>query len=237
MVKNCPNLEELRMSQFGLICDEWLPIISELENLTSLDLSSPGQHSLTDDPVIALLEKIGGKLETLNLSKHTALTDRILLEGIAKFCPRIRHLTLHNMPDYAFKRQEDEQPDSEPKGITNDGMAKFFQAWKTQGHKGLVSADFHGNYVCEAEALAALIEHSGAVLESLNISAWGNISPHVLLDIGKKCKNLRSLDLGWCRELTDFGMKEILEGCDSLKSVKVWGKQKGCIMLVRSQRN
>ncbi|KAJ9104542.1 hypothetical protein QFC21_002038 [Naganishia friedmannii] len=237
MVKYCPNLQELRMSQFGLVCDEWLPIISELRNLVSLDLSSPGQHSLTDDPVIALLEQIGGNLETLNLSKHTALTHRVLIEGVAKFCPRIRHFTMHNMPDYAFKRQEDEQADPEPKGITNDGMARFFQAWKAQGHKGLVSADFHGNYVCQGEALAALIEHSGPVLESLNVSAWGHISPYVLLDLGKKCKNLRSLDLGWCRELTDFEIKEILEGCENLKSVKVWGcnqltdavpRKKGC---------
>lgn len=212
------------MSQFGLLCDEWLPSLSTLKNLRSFDISSPGQYSVHDDAVIALLQEIGPNLETLNISKHTALTDRVLLEGVAKFCPRIQHLTMHNMPDYAFKRQEDEQPDSDPKGITNDGMAKFFKAWKAEGHKGLVTADLHGNYMAGSEALLALIKHSGSTLEYLNISGWGQVSHDVLGSLGRKCQNLRSLDLGWCRELTDVGMKDILDGCDSLKAVKVWGK-------------
>jgi DNA repair protein RAD7 len=224
MVDNCPGLQELRMSQFGLICDEWLPSLAKLKNLISFDVGSPGQFSLHDDAVIALLQEIGPALETLNLSKHTALTDRVLLEGIAKYCPRIQHLVLHNMPDYAFKRQEDEQPDSDPKGITNEGMAKFFKAWKANGHKGLVSADLHGNYMCGTQALKALIEHSGATLEYLNISGWGQVSHAVLGSLGAECKNLRTLDLGWCRDLTDLGMRDILNGCDGLKVVTVWGK-------------
>lgn len=224
MVDNCPDLQELRMSQFGLLSDKWLPTLAKLKNLTSFDISSPGQYSVHDDAMIALLQEIGPNLETLNISKHTALTDRVLLEGVAKYCPRIQHLVMHNMPDYAFKRQEDEQPDSDPKGITNEGMAKFFKAWKAAGHKGLVTADLHGNYMAGSEALRALIEHSGATLEYLNISGWGQASHQALTSLGRECKNLRSLDLGWCRELTDFGMKDILDGCDSLKAVTVWGE-------------
>lgn len=231
MVDNCPDLQELRMSQFGLICDEWLPTFAKLKNLTSFDISSPGHYSVHDDAMIALLQEIGPNLETLNISKHTALSDRVLLEGVAKHCPRIQHLVMHNMPDYAFKRQEDEQPDSDPKGITNEGMAKFFKAWKAAGHKGLVSADLHGNYMAGSEALRALIQHSGATLEYLNISGWGQVSHQALSSLGQQCKNLRSLDLGWCRELTDFGMKDILDGCDSLKAVTVWGES--CVSCFR----
>ena len=212
------------MSQFGLICDEWLPHLAKLKNLVSLDVSSPGQFSLHDDTVIALLQEIGPGLETLNVSKHTALTDRVLLEGVAKYCPRIRHLVLHNMPDYAFKRQEDEQPDSDPKGISDEGMTRLFKTWKANGHKGLVSVDLHGNYMCGTAALEALIEHSAPTLEYLNISGWGQVSHGALGSLGAECKKLRTLDLGWCRDLTDYGMRDILNGCDELKLVTVWGK-------------
>jgi hypothetical protein len=35
---------------------------------------------------------------------------------------------------------------------------------------------------------------------------------------------LKQLNVGWCRMLTDFTMKAILDGCEQIETVKAWGE-------------
>ena len=221
MVKYCPNLKELKMREFGLLADDWLPEIAKLKQLELLDLSAPGTSSLTDEPVIALLKEIGAELDVLNLEDHIRLTDRVLLEGIVPHCLQVRRLILANVADYT-PPQEDEQ--YEKSGLTNDGVAKFFTEWKASGHEGLFEANFSMCHDLKEEALNAMISHSGATIENLNVKGWKTVSEDSLTEIGRKCPNLKDLNVGWCRLLTDFSMKEILEGCDKLERVKAWGQ-------------
>lgn len=36
-------------------------------------------------------------------------------------------------------------------------------------------------------------------------------------------RELRTLDVGWCRAMDNFVMKKVLEGCRALVEIKVWG--------------
>ena len=43
-------------------------------------------------------------------------------------------------------------------------------------------------------------------------------------EISKMAKGLHSVDLGWCRAVDDFVIRDILDGCKgNLREVKVWG--------------
>lgn len=208
------------MREFDLLADDWLPIIGRLKKLELLDLSAPGHASLTDRPVIELLQQVGAGLDTLSLEDHIRLTDEVLLEGIAPNCPSIRRLNMTNVADYTPPQEDAEYQKT---GITNEGVAEFFEAWKKNGHDGLFAAEFNLNHDLKEEALHALLAHSGRTLERLDIKGWRTVSEEALNEIGTKCPNLKSLNVGWCRMLTDFTMKEILDGCDQIQTIKAWG--------------
>ena len=217
MVTSCPNIRKLRLSEFGLLDDSWLPIIAQLTKLTHLDLARPGKGSFTDDAVIELLKKVGHGLRHLDLSRHVELADPVLLEGVAEYCPNLTTLRMEDVsgnPDL-------NRPESI--GLTDDGVARFFDRWKRNGSTGCAELDFHGCHSLQDAALRALVGHSHGTLEKLNISGWKEVSAEALRELGDKCKRLTELDVGWCRSLTDFGLKDILDGCPNIKLVKVWG--------------
>lgn len=209
------------MREFGLLADDWLPIIGRLKKLELLDLSAPGHASLTDQPVIDLLQQVGGDLESLSLEDHIRLTDKVLLKGIVPNCPQIRRLNMANVADYTPPQEDDQY---EKSGITNEGVAEFFKAWKENGHDGLFAAEFNLNHDLKEEALGALLDHSGRSLEKLDIKGWRTVSEEALNAIGTSCPNLKQLNVGWCRMLTDFTMKAILDGCEQIETVKAWGE-------------
>lgn len=213
MVKHCPNIQRLRLSEFGLLNDDWLPVIAKLKKLTYLDLARPGKESLNNEAVVEMLSRIGEKLVHLDLSRHIDLSDDVL-KGIATYCPNLKSLRMEDVsgnPDLS-------KPDSI--GLTDDGVVEFFKTWENDGCTDL---DFHGCHSLKGPALAALVEHSGKTLCTLNISGWKDVSVDALEGLAG-CKKLKDLDVGWCRQVTDFVIKDILEGCEDIKVVKVWGE-------------
>lgn len=204
LAKTCPNLTELRLAEIGLLDGDCLAAISTLKKLKFLDLSAPAQ-SLNDDDVASLLAAVGSELEVLNLSANSELTDATLT-AIAQHCPKLRELHLRHLVE-----------------LTNEGVAQFFADLSDQGHPGLAVIDLEKGHDLRDEALKALVSQSGKTLERLSILGWRDTTVDALEGLAK-CKILRDLDLGWCRKLTDFALKDILDQCDSIEKIRVWGK-------------
>ncbi|KAK4684947.1 DNA repair protein RAD7, partial [Tremellales sp. Uapishka_1] len=203
MVDNCPNLTELQLAEIGMMQDDFLIPIGKLDKLQSLDLSSPGTP-LSDDAVVTLLSKVGTNLVSLNLSDNSELGDMSLI-SIAKYCPSLKQLYLRNCVEF-----------------TDEGVTAFFDALKASNHPGLEVIDLEKGHELKAASLKALIAHSGPTIEKLSLLGWKEVEKQALGEIGT-CKRLKELNIGWCRCLTDFEVKDILEGCDEIKVVKVWG--------------
>ncbi|WVR06919.1 hypothetical protein IAU60_003955 [Kwoniella sp. DSM 27419] len=203
MVKSCPNLTELRLAEIGLFDSECLGILGDLKSLKLLDIRSPGS-ALSDDAVIDLLRKVGQTLETLDLSDNPELTDEIL-PVIATHCPQLRRLSLRNNVE-----------------LTNEGLSLFFNTLLQQGRPGLEYLDLEKGHDLQDQALKSLVDHSGKTVEKLCLLGWREVSASALSDL-TRCGRLRELDLGWCRQVTDFTIKDILENCQSIETVRVWG--------------
>lgn len=203
LVDNCPDLVELRLSEVGQMCDELVAPLAKLSKLESLDLSAPGT-SLNDEAVIALLSSIGGNLKHLNLSDNTELTDDIL-PAILDHCTELRSLHLKNL------------------ALTDTAVAEFFTSLSSKGRHGLCVIDLEKGHDLGDAALKALIKHSGSTVENLSILGWRHASKGALEQLAK-CSALRELNIGWCREVTDFVIKDILDGCEQLKVMRVWGE-------------
>jgi DNA repair protein RAD7 len=204
LVTHCRNLTQLRLAEVGQLKDDLIVPLAQLKKLHLLDLSAPGTP-LTDDGVIALLSQVGEHLISLNLSDNPDLTDAIL-PSIVKYCPNLRRLSLRNVVE-----------------LTDEGVSAFFISLKSLQRPGLEIIDLEKGHDLQGGSLRALVEHSGDTIEHLNILGWREADAESIGELAK-CSQLRELDLGWCREVTDFTIKEILESCGSIKLIRVWGE-------------
>ena len=202
LAQHCTDLTELRMSEIGKMSDEFLGYIQGFEGLTSLDLSEPTK-SLSTDAVVDLLEAVGPKLKHLNLSKNEELTDEVLTEGMAPNCRVLSELILEELPE-----------------VTDAAVATFFKETSNQPIK-LISLS--RNPQLADGALGGILEHSGSHLETLYINSLKDASNEVLLTIGERAKVLKTLDIGFCRQVDDFVIKSVMEGCERISDVQVFG--------------
>ncbi len=205
LAESCPNLKELRLKEVGKMSDDFLECIKLFGGkLTYLDLSYPGTGgALTERGLIDMLKAVGGTLDHLDLSGNADVTDALLFQGIKPYALNLSTLVLADTPD-----------------LTDAGVAEFFGNWKGTP---LSSLDMSRNDELADAALTALLKHSGAEMTSLNINGWKSVSEDALKLIPKRALALKKLDVGWCRCVDDWFVKSVLEECDELEELKVWG--------------
>ncbi|KAF8519826.1 hypothetical protein JB92DRAFT_2786466 [Gautieria morchelliformis] len=203
LVKHAPEITDLRLSEIGKLSDECIPLIATLSNLTSLELTNPA-HSLSDDAIIQLLKVAGSKLTNLNLSGNDGLTDATLLDGIYPHVTNLTSLALSNVPL-----------------LTDQGLAELFNSWSE--NPPLEFLDLSRNHLPSSAALTAVLAHSARGLGDLRINNWREASNESLLELGRTAFALVKVDIGWCRGVDDFVIKELLDRCDRLEEVKCYG--------------
>ncbi|KAI0713902.1 RNI-like protein [Earliella scabrosa] len=205
LVENCANLKELRLKEVGLLSDEFLECLKPLGGqLTYLDLSYPGKDdALTERALIDFLEVVGGTLDHLDLSGNVDITDAVLFQGIKPHVLSLSSLVLANTPE-----------------LTDAGVGEFFGNWKAPS---LSALDMSRNDLLADAALKALVAHSGADLTHLNINGWKSVSEDALKLIPRTATALKKLDVGWCRAVDDWFVKSVLERCEDIEEIKVFG--------------
>lgn len=214
LVKNCPQITELRLKQIGLMQDSFLTEIATLKNgLQYLDLSEPTE-SCSEEAMILFLRHVGKTLTHLNVSKHEELTDEFLKIGLLKFTGALQSLVLSYLPE-----------------ITDQGLSEFFDEWTA--NPPLFYLDVSRQELLGSAALESILKHSGAKLEELNINGWKDVGEESLKMIGDVAGQLKKVDVGFCRAVDDFVIQEWLEGkvkrghrsvgCSKLEEIKVWG--------------
>ncbi|TFK45936.1 RNI-like protein [Heliocybe sulcata] len=226
LVENCKGLTELRLKEVGKMGDAFLTEIVRWEgSLKRLDLSDPGSgKSLSDEACIEMMRAIGSQLEHLDLSGHEYVTDEFLKDGLTPHAGSLTSLALANLPD-----------------MTDAGVAYLFDVWRgvvpekpeeeedmdADREKGtnppLTSLDMSRNPELSTAAFSAVMAHSSRTLQHLNINGWKAVSQDSLTKLAKMAKELRTLDVGWCREVNDFVVKDILDNCEKVKDIDVWG--------------
>lgn len=102
--------------------------------------------------------------------------------------------------------------------LTDAGVATLFQTLTNLSHVDLEK----GHDLADA-ALISLIESSAATLTTLSILGWREVSSDALAHL-TRCVKLTQLNLGWCRQVTDFLLKDLLDACPDLNTIYVWGE-------------
>ncbi|KAL5528954.1 hypothetical protein ACEPAG_4928 [Sanghuangporus baumii] len=215
LAQHCPDLEELRLSQIGQMSDEFLGYVAGFKKLISLDLSEPST-SLGTEAVVTLLNAIGSNLIHLNLSKNDLLTDEVLSEGLQPNAHVLTSLVLEELPE-----------------ITDAVMGTFFTSTT---NIPMHRISLRRNHDLADDTLVALLKHSGGTLTELDINSLRTTSNEALLSIGEQARALQKIDIGFCRQVDDFVIKALLDGCEAMKDISVFGCNKLSENCPRKQR-
>lgn len=204
LAKSCPNLKSLRLAEIGKLDSELLAPIAKLKKLQSLAVVSPGGTPIADDAVVSLLAAVGANLTSLDLSDNKELTDDVL-KAIAKYCPKLTKLSLRNVD------------------LSDSALKQYFDTLSSSKQPGFTYLDLEKGHDLAGSCLRALTAHSGKTIENLSLVGWRHVEADAVSGLST-CPRLQNLDLGWCRNVTDFTLKDILDGCNSIRTIRVWGE-------------
>ncbi|CAK7352784.1 unnamed protein product [Dovyalis caffra] len=178
-----------------------LPALKKLKHLEVLSVS--GIETVSDDFVIGLVKASGINMKELRLANCMQLTD-ISLRIVGKNCPNLCALDLcylHNLTDSALRHLANGCRSIRRLKLCRNGSSTYYSD----------------------EAIAAFLEASGQSLDVLSLNNIHRVAHNTALSIAKCSRNLVSLDLSWCRKLTDEALGLIVDSCFSLKLLKLFG--------------
>ncbi|KAG4946581.1 hypothetical protein JHK87_042588 [Glycine soja] len=174
-----------------------VPALIELEHLEVLSVA--GIQTVCDEFVKNYIVARGQNMKELVLKDCINLTDASI-KAIVEHCPGLCVLdlmNLHKLTDLSI------------------------------GHLANGCRALHTLKLCRNpfsdEAIAAFVETTGGSLKELSLNNIKKVGYHTTLSLANHAKNLHSLDLSWCRNLTDNALGLIVDSCLALRSLKLFG--------------
>ncbi|KAL8107367.1 uncharacterized protein LOC141673291 [Apium graveolens] len=175
-------------------------IASALKKFEHLEvLSVAGLPNVCDRVVSDIITACGRNIKDLDLADCERLTDSSL-DIIGQTCSDLRALNIVNLYN-----------------LTDMGLSYF-----ANGCKSIRSLKLCRNKFSD-EAIAAFIEIAGRSLEELSLNHVKQVGSCTALSLAKFSRKLISLDLSWCRRVTDEALGLLVDSCWSLKQLKLFG--------------
>lgn len=193
-----PSLRELYIDDCQKI--DAMLIIPSLKKFQHLEvLSVAGIDSVCDEFVINIITASGGNMKELDMANCGKLTD-ISMKVIGKLCPELHSLNVSNL-----------------NRLTDLGLL-----YLANGCRSVRILKFCRNGFSD-EAIAAFLEASGESLKELSLNGVSKVGPSTALSLAKCSRNLSSLDISWCRRISNEALGLIVDSCLSLKLLKTFG--------------
>ncbi|WOG85536.1 hypothetical protein DCAR_0104727 [Daucus carota subsp. sativus] len=192
------SLRELFIDNCSLIDGSY--ISSALKKFEHLEvLSIAGISNICDKVVSDIITARGRNIKDLNLADCVNLTD-YSLNIIGQNCSGLRSLNIENLDK-----------------LTNMGLSNL-----ANGCKSIRTLKLCRNKFSD-EAIAAFIDTAGRSLEQLSLNRVSQVGSFTALSLAKISRKLMSLDLSWCRKVTDEALGLLVDSCWSLKLLKLFG--------------
>ncbi|WOK91954.1 hypothetical protein Cni_G00645 [Canna indica] len=178
-----------------------MAILPALKKLVDLEvLSVAGIHSVCDKFVQRLIPVCGPGMKELIFAGCQKLTT-YSIKTIGAYCSSLCAIDLQNL-----KRLNDTALGYLANGCTSLQKLKLRQN------------------AFSDEAVAALLEASGGSLTELSLNNVTKVAEQTALAISHQCSStLYSLDVSFCREMTDEALGLIVDSCSSLRILKLFG--------------
>ena len=218
LVRNCPNLRRLKMKKCFRLGDLSLGAIWELKHLEHLSLRFPLQtSSMALDNLIA---SIGSQLRTLSLENFYDADDKVLLT-IRATCTQLTKLRF-----------------TENDLCTDAGFTSLFTDWP---NPPLTFIDLSSNRSVDcskpdgpvddptglsAAGFIALMNHSGSLIEHLDISSCRHITYEAFLEVfdgQRQYPMLQKLNITFLTNVDTVIVAGIFKSCPQLTQLTAFG--------------
>ncbi|KAL0330509.1 UNVERIFIED_CONTAM: F-box/LRR-repeat protein 17 [Sesamum radiatum] len=174
-----------------------LPAFKKFKHLEVLSVA--GIQTISDQFVSEIITVCGQSIKELDLADCLALTD-CSLKTIGSNCADLCALNIANLHN-----------------LTDLGLEYLANGCKSIQKLKLCRNGFSD------EAMAAFLECSGESLMELLLNNMTKVGPNTALSLAKHSRKLLSLDISWCRRITNEALGLIVDSCSSLKLLKVFG--------------
>ncbi|KAB2620642.1 hypothetical protein D8674_040600 [Pyrus ussuriensis x Pyrus communis] len=174
-----------------------LPELKKLERLEVFSLA--GFENVCDNFIREFITACGHSLKELVLTDCVKLTDSSV-KVIAESCSGLCALDLANLNK-----------------LTDSTLG-----YLANGCRAIQTLNFRRNPFSD-EAIAAFLETSGECLQELSLNHIEMVGHNTAISLAKRSRMLHTLDLSWCRNLTDEALGLIVDGCLSLRILKLLG--------------
>jgi len=217
MVTHCPNLKRLKLKLCRQIGVDAIDAISRLTKLEHLSLQIA--TIVSSERLVNLIQHVGLNLRTLSLEKFIDADDTIL-EAIHTSCYNLSKLRL-----------------SENDCYTDAGFTALFTDWSNPPLKFVdvnSTRDVDNNNSagpeepngCASEGLKALMAHSGAKLETLDIASCRHITHAAFAEVfdGRKTyPALKEINISFCNTVDTVVVAGVFKSCPALKKIVAFG--------------
>ena len=218
MCKQCPNLQRLKLKFLHKTGNGTLEAISSLPFLEHLSLHYLKETEIDPKHLLSIMSAVGSRLKTLSLEEFELVDDK-LLQLIHEQCHSLTKLRLSK--NFTF---------------TDAGLAALFVNWPNQAltyvdMNSLRDVDMTNPNGPEqpiglaSSAFVALMEHSGAKLQHLNIASCRHIPYQAFEQVfaeGKVYPELKYLDLSFSPAVDDYIAMCIFRCCPALQRLVVF---------------
>ncbi|KAL1532630.1 protein AMN1 isoform X1 [Salvia divinorum] len=194
------HLKELYIDECNKI--DAMQILPAFKKFTCLEVLSVAEiHTINDQFVNGLVtaSACGKILKDLDFTNCSGLTDNSL-KTIGTTCDDLRSLDISNLNK-----------------LTDLGLE-----YLANGCRSIQTLKLCRNKFSD-EAVAAFLESSGESLLELFLNGIAKVGPHTALSLAKYSRKLVYLDVSWCRKISDKGLGLIVDSCQSLKLLKIFG--------------
>ncbi|KAL0315831.1 UNVERIFIED_CONTAM: hypothetical protein Sradi_5461300 [Sesamum radiatum] len=229
LVTSAPSLKSVDISQCPLLTSEGICFLANSLSLVLRELyldNCQGIDAMLILPAMLKLEN----LEVLSVAGISTVSDYFVSEFSSVHGCRMKELVLADcmeLTDLSMKAIGDTCSDLHAVDLTN--LCKLTDAsigHLANGCQAIQMLKFCRNIFSD-EAIAAYLDVRGAFLKDLSLNNTIQVSNHTALSLARNCRNLRSLDLSWCRSLTNEALGLIVDSCSSLEVLKLFGCTQG----------
>jgi DNA repair protein RAD7 len=213
MSTHCTNLRRLKLEHCWKLSDKALHAIARLSKTEHLSFEFLSE--IKTESVVKVVETLGHNLRTLSLRSFHDADDKVL-DAIHRNCHRLEKLRL-----------------SDNTVCTDQGYVNLFTKWSNpplryidvSSTRDVDNANPDGPpdpVGLASQGFITMMKHSGATLETLNISSCRHISHAAFEDVfnsGQTYPHLKDLDLSFQTAVDDFVVTAIFKSCPAVKKL------------------
>ncbi|KAJ4798073.1 F-box/LRR protein [Rhynchospora pubera] len=226
VVSSAPLLNSLNLCECSLLTSDGIMNVIDKRALLVRELYIDECQNIDAMSILPSLKKVKC-LEVLSMAGITSVSNQFVQELIPVCGSTLKELNFagcDKLTSSSFKIIGENCPSLSALDIRNLTLLKDSAiAHLANGCRDIQRLQLRKNSFSD-EVIAAFVEASGTKLVELSLNNVAKVGHQTAIAISQQCRfRLQSLDLSFCRKMSDQALGIIVDSCSSLKSLKLFG--------------